>query len=250
MAKKTAIITGGAAGIGAAIAKRAAEAGYRVGIVDINGDKAKEMAKSLPDAIGIAADVTDAKSAEKAFETFGDTPDLLVNNAGIVRFGPLLEQTVEAYRAVVEVNFVAVFIMSQAAARRMIKRGSGNIVNITSLNAIVPGPNAGAYPATKAAVANLTSHMAMEWGPQGLRINAVAPGFIDAGISAPIYADPGVRQLRGSAVPSRRLGTAQEIADAVMFLASDAAAYINGHQLVVDGGVTPSLLMQLPREKK
>src|SRR5262245_56916191 len=118
MAKKTAIITGGAAGIGAAIAKRASDQGYRVGIVDINADKAKEMAKSLPDAIGIAADVTDAKSAEKAFETFGDTPDLLVNNAGIVRFGPLLEQSVENYRAVVEVNFVAVFIMSQAAARR------------------------------------------------------------------------------------------------------------------------------------
>jgi NAD(P)-dependent dehydrogenase (short-subunit alcohol dehydrogenase family) len=249
MASKSAIVTGAGAGIGAAIARHAAAAGYRVGVLDIDESKAAAVARELPNAIAIGADVTDEKSVERAFEKLGEELDLLVNNAGIVRFGPLVEQTPEMYRAVVEVNLVGCFIMSRAAAKRMLPRGSGCIVNITSMNAIAPGPNAGAYPATKAALANLTSHMAMEWGPSGLRVNAVAPGFIDAGISAPIYADEGVRKLRGSAVPSRRLGTADEIADAVMFLASDAAAYVNGHQLVVDGGVTPSLLMQLPREK-
>jgi NAD(P)-dependent dehydrogenase (short-subunit alcohol dehydrogenase family) len=127
-------------------------------------------------------------------------------------------------------------------------RGRGNIVNITSINSITPGPNAGAYPAAKAGLARLTEQMALEWGPLGLRVNAVAPGFIDAGISAPFFANPAVRELRSRAVPMRRLGTAADVAEAVMFLASDEASYVNGHELVVDGGVVSSLLLQLPRE--
>jgi NAD(P)-dependent dehydrogenase (short-subunit alcohol dehydrogenase family) len=90
--------------------------------------------------------------------------------------------------------------------------------------------------------------MALEWGPGGVRVNAVAPGFIDAGMSAPIYANPRVRELRGAAVPVGRLGTAADIANAVLFLASDEGAYINGHELIVDGGVVNSVLARLPRE--
>jgi NAD(P)-dependent dehydrogenase (short-subunit alcohol dehydrogenase family) len=149
---------------------------------------------------------------------------------------------------VVEVNLMGTFVPAWVVGVRMVARGSGVIINTSSINAITPGPNTGAYPATKAAIAKLTEHMAIEWGPSGVRVTCVAPGFIDAGMSAPIYANPGVRALRGGAVPQRRLGSADDVAAAVMFLASDDAGYINGHQLVVDGGVVHSLLAQLPRE--
>jgi len=151
---------------------------------------------------------------------------------------------------VLEVNLVGAYIMAKAAARGMLERGSGIIINITSINAIAPGPNAGAYPAAKAGLARLTEQMALEWGPRGIRVNAVAPGFIDGGISTPFYRDPAVRALRTQAVPIRRLGICEDIAEAVAFLASERASYISGHQLVVDGGVVPSVLLQLPREPK
>jgi NAD(P)-dependent dehydrogenase (short-subunit alcohol dehydrogenase family) len=121
------------------------------------------------------------------------------------------------------------------------------VVNITSMNGVAAGPNAGAYGSSKAAVALLTSQMALEWGPLGIRVNAIAPGLIDAGMSEPIYADPVVRAARESKVPLGRLGVASDIADVVLFLASEGAAYIHGHNIVVDGGVTGSVIAHLPR---
>ncbi|GIX14885.1 MAG: hypothetical protein KatS3mg118_2844 [Paracoccaceae bacterium] len=176
-------------------------------------------------------------------------PDLLVNNAGIGRFAPLMDIDIADFRAVLKVNLEGAFIMARACARGMAERGGGAIVNITSLNALTAGPGAGAYPAAKAGLARLTEQMAQEWGPLGIRVNAVAPGFIDAGISTPFYRDPEVRALRAGAVPARRLGTAEDVAEAVAFLASGAAAYVNGVQLPVDGGVAVSLLSQLPRSR-
>ncbi len=254
MAHRTAFVTGGGAGLGAAIALKLAADGYRVAVVDANGETARATAARLDGAIGLQADVTEATQVEQAVAAaelaFGASLDVLVNNAGIVRFGSLLEQSVEDFRRVVDVNLVGVFIVSQIVARRMVARGSGAIVNITSINAITPGPNAGAYPATKAAIARLTEHFAVELGPHGVRVNSVAPGFIDGGMSAPIFADPKVRALRGSGVPLRALGLVEDVANAVAFLASDAARYINAHQLVVDGGVVANLLSLLPREEK
>jgi NAD(P)-dependent dehydrogenase (short-subunit alcohol dehydrogenase family) len=242
---KKAIVTGGAGDIGRAIAKRLAAESWRVGLLDVGGEALQRAAAELG-ATALAADVTNEVSVETALATFGAV-DLIVNNAGIGRFGPLLELTMADFRSVIEVNLIGAFITARAAARDMVKRGSGVIVNITSINALTTGPNSGGYPAAKAGLAKLTEQMAQEWGPLGLRINAIAPGFIDAGISTPFYADPKVRASRGGAVPSRRLGIADDVASAVIFLASDAASYINGHQLVVDGGVSVSLLSQLPR---
>jgi len=244
---KTAIVTGAGAGLGAAISRRFAAGGYRVGVLDLDPARSAEMAASLPGATALSADVTDLAAVQAAFDAFGSVPDVLVNNAGIVLFGALLDQAPERFGKTISVNLMGTYTCSWVAATRMVPRGWGAIINLTSINAITPGPNAGGYPASKAAIASLTQQMALEWGPLGLRVNSIAPGFIDAGMSAPIYAQQTVRNLRGGAVPSRRLGVAEDIAHAAWFLASDDAAYINGHQLVVDGGVVHSLLAQLPR---
>jgi NAD(P)-dependent dehydrogenase (short-subunit alcohol dehydrogenase family) len=244
---KSALVTGAARGLGAAIASRLAHDGYRVAIVDADEAGARATAASLPEAAAFGADVTDEAAIEAVLEAFGDAPDVLVNNAGIVRFGPLLEHSVADFRKVLDVNLTGTFIVTCAVARRMVPAGSGAIVNITSLNAIAPSPDAGAYPASKAGVALLTQHFALALGPHGIRVNAVAPGFIDAGMSAPIYEDADVRSVRGSQVPVGSLGTAEDVAEAVAFLASDKARYTTGHQLMVDGGLSFSLKNHLPR---
>ncbi len=248
---KTALVTGAGGGLGAAIARRLAGEGYRVALLDTDAVGLETEAARIPGALAIQADVTDEARIEEVVaalgERFGGAPDLLVNNAGIVRFGDILEHSVADFRKVVDVNLNGTFIVTRAVARGMAARGSGAIVNITSLNAVAPSPDAGAYPATKAAVALLTQHLALSLAPRGVRVNAVGPGFIDAGMSAPIYADPAARAVRGGAVPARSLGTAEDIAEAVLFLASDKARYIHGQHLMVDGGVSFSLKMHLPR---
>ncbi len=246
---RTMLVTGGAKGLGAGICRRAAHAGYAVAVLDLDRGDCESLVRLLPGAghRALRANVARETEVAMAFDELGVVPDVVVNNAGIVRFGPLIEQTVDDFRLVVDVNLVGTYIVAREAALRMVGRGSGVIINMSSINALNPGPGAGAYPATKAAVANLTEHLALELGPSGIRVNCVAPGFIDGGMSTPIYADARVRQSRGGAVPLRRLGEVDDIANAVVWLASDESRYVNGHQLVVDGGVAHSVLMQLPR---
>ena len=249
---KHVFVTGGGGDIGAAIGMCANTAGYQVTLIDQDPARAQQRASQIAGAIGVHCNVTDETSVEAAFDAaiahFGSVPDLVVNCAGIARFAPLIDQSLEDFRQVIDVNLVSGFIVGRAAARRMVPRGSGCIVNITSINGVTPAPGSGAYPAAKSGLARLTELMAVEWGPLGLRVNAVAPGFIDAGLSTPFFANPVVRKLREQAVPTRRLGSAMDIAQAVLFLGSDAASYINGHELVVDGGATRALLALLPRE--
>jgi NAD(P)-dependent dehydrogenase (short-subunit alcohol dehydrogenase family) len=245
---RTGLVTGAAQGIGAAIARRLSGDGWRVGVLDVD-DRAHATAATLDNAVGLIADITDADAVEAALDELG-APDLAVNNAGIVRFGPLIDLSTTDFEDVVRVNLVGTFTVARAAARRMLAAGvAGNIVNVTSMNGVAPGPNGGAYGASKAAIALLTQQMAVEWGPLGLRVNAVAPGLILAGMSDPIYADPEVRAAREGKVPLGRLGTAEDIANVVAFLASDEAAYITGQNVLVDGGVTMSIIANLPRPK-
>jgi NAD(P)-dependent dehydrogenase (short-subunit alcohol dehydrogenase family) len=241
---RTMLVTGAARGLGAAIARAAAKNGYTVTAVDV----AHRSEAAPEDGIANAeASVTDMQAIERVLDTFG-TPDVVVNNAGIVRFGPLVDQSADDFRVVVDVNLVGTYLVARAAARRWMAEGRpGVVVNITSMNGVAAGPNAGSYGASKAGIAMLTSQMAIEWGPHGIRVNAVAPGLIDAGMSTPIYVDPVTREARESKVPLGRLGTADDIADVVLFLASDAAAYVHGQNIVVDGGVTGSVIAHLPR---
>jgi NAD(P)-dependent dehydrogenase (short-subunit alcohol dehydrogenase family) len=247
MTRRSAIITGGASAMSTDVARRLLALGWRVALLDL-GPMADHPLQETADVSFYAADVTAEAQVAAALADFGGVPDLLVNAAALIRFGAMHEQSAESFRKVVDVNVCGTLIPSLLVARGMAERGSGVIVNVTSINAINPGPGTGAYPASKAAVAKLTEQMALEWGPLGIRVNAIAPGFIDCGMSAVVYADPVIRAERSKGVPVRRLGLPGDIAAGVMFLASDEAAYIHGHHLVVDGGVTPSLLSHLRRE--
>lgn len=240
---KLAVITGGGGGIAAAIARHASSAGYRVALLDVAGGDSDD-----PAITHHAVDVTEETGVAAVLEGLGAVPDLLVNAAATIRFGLFTDQTPADFRRVIDVNVCGTLIPAVLAARGMAARGSGVIVNLTSINAINPGPGTGAYPCSKAAVAKLSEHMALEWGPLGIRVNALAPGFIDTGMSVSTYADATVRAERSTGMPVRRLGVADDVASAVMFLASDAAAYIHGHHLVVDGGVSVSLPSHLKRE--
>jgi len=243
---KSILVTGAGSGIGEAIARSASAAGYRVGVLDIDAISAQAVASSMENAVPLQAAVHEPAQVEAALDLFG-TPDALVNNAGIVRFGPLLDQRLADWQAVVDVNLTGAFVCATACARRMAATGHGSIVSLTSINGIAPGPNAGAYGATKAAIAMLSQQMSIEWGPLGIRVNTVAPGLIDGGMSAPIFADDEFRRRRTEKVPVGRLGTVDDIARAVLYLCSDEADYITGHQLVVDGGVINSIIANLPR---
>ncbi len=251
---RTVLVTGAGRGLGAAVAAAAAGAGWTVGVLDRDAAAAGAVTADLgPAAVALEADTTRADEVEAALGRLAEAtgrpaPDGLVANAGIVRFGPLLDLTDTDWRDVVEVNLTGTFVTARAVARRMIAAGrGGSVVAVTSMNGVAPGPNAGAYGATKAAVARLTQQMALEWGRHGIRVNAVAPGLIDAGMSEPIYADPEVRRRREGAVPLGRLGTGADVAGAVLYLLSDAAAYVTGTELLVDGGVTMSVIATLPR---
>lgn len=245
---KTAIVTGAGAGIGKAICQKLSQNNYRVGMLDLNKENVDEASKGVENSFPLHGDVTNQESIKKAFEKFGEIPDLLVNNVGIVLFGPLEEHSVEDYSKSLNINLLGSFITSRILINDMIKRGSGSIINMSSVNGVNPGIGIGAYPASKAGIISMTQQMAIEWGKFGIRVNCISPGFIDAGMSKPIYEDPKVRELRGGAVPSGRLGEADDIANAVLFLDSENASYVNGHNLVVDGGVISSVIAQLPRE--
>jgi len=242
-----AVVTGAGAGLGASIAERLASEGYAVALLDQDGDAASRRAEELTGASAFQVDVSNPEQVADVFSCIGAV-DLLVNNAGIARFGPLLEQSPADMQAVINVNLMGTALCAQQAAKQMAEQGAGCIINLSSINAVTPGPNVGLYAATKAAVHNLTILQALEWGPMGVRVNAIAPGFIDAGMSAPFFEQASVREKRAGGVPLKRLGQADDVVNAVVYLQSEAAQYVSGHQLVVDGGVVGSLLAHLPRD--
>lgn len=245
---KRLLVTGAAGGIGSEIARYAGNLGYKVGLIDVDQDGLEKLAKEIPHSIVLPADISNEESVQDSLNTFNDSPDALINCAGIVRFGSLLDQNAEDFRKVFEVNLLGCYIMSCAVARLMMKRGSGNIVNISSLSGGKhPAIHAGAYAATKAGVAMLSEQMSLEWGKDGIRVNTISPGFIDAGMAASHYADKQEREKREKMVPIQRIGTAEDIAKVAMFLLSDDSSYIHGENILVDGGVINSVLANINR---
>lgn len=246
---KQAIVTGAGGGLGFSICKILSENDYAVAAVDLKFSDSKRTTDRLKNATPFSADVREESSVKSMYDEVGNAPDLIVNNAGIARFGKLFDQKISDFQDVVQTNLVGSFIVATEGARRMVKEEKkGSVINITSVHSVNPGPGVGAYPTAKSGLYSLTKLMALEWGEFGIRVNAIAPGFIDAGMSKPFFENPKIRESRGKAVPLQRLGSANDIANTVLFLSSEKSSYINANEIVVDGGVIHSVLMHLPRD--
>lgn len=244
---KIALITGGASGIGRATALRFAQEGAAVVIADVNAEAAQGVVKEIEAAGGqalfVSCDVTQAQDCQRAVEaavaTFGGL-DILFNNAGIIRRADVLGTTEEEWDRVMAVNVKSIFLMSKYAIPHMQKRGGGAIINTSSGWGLKGGGNAAAYCASKGAVINLTRAMAIDHGPQNIRVNAVCPGDTDTPMLRSEAKQLGQAEheflAESAARPLGRYGKPEEIAEAALFLASDAASYITGAALVVDGG--------------
>ncbi len=236
--QKAAIVTGGASGIGAAVVRRLASAGCAVAILDV-----KEPEK-LAGALAIRTDVSDEAAVRAAIEQvvseFGAL-DILINNAGIEINGAVPDLTTDQWDRQVAVNLRSVFLCSKFAIPHMRGRG-GAIVNVSSVHATVSWPNCPAYDAAKAGMLGLTRAMAVDHGPEGIRVNVVCPGYIDTPLLRSVLGAGGELEQTVERVarfhPARRIGTPEEVAEAIFFLASDAARFITGACLPVDGGLT------------
>ncbi|HLS87767.1 MAG TPA: SDR family oxidoreductase [Burkholderiales bacterium] len=236
---KVAVVTGAARGIGLAVARRFLHEGYRVAALDIDGP---ELGKSCGDCLAIECDVAQpaqvASAVARIEEAFGRI-DALVNNAGVAVFKPILDTTYEEWRHVMAVNLDGPFLCTQACAPVMLRSGGGAVVNVASISGLRASTLRVAYGTSKAALMHLTRQQAAELGNAGIRVNAVAPGPVDTAMAKQVHT-PAIRAGYHDAIPLNRYGTEDEIAAAVVFLCSDAASYVNGQTLAVDGGFDAS----------
>ncbi|QND45061.1 SDR family oxidoreductase (plasmid) [Rhizobium lusitanum] len=242
---RRALVTGSSQGIGLALAKGLAAAGAEL---VLNGRDAEKLARTAALFEGkvhtLPFDATDheaVRSAVDAFEAGTGAIDILVNNAGMQFRSPLEEFPADAFERLLRTNISSVFNVGQAAARHMIKRGAGKIINIASVQTALARPSIAPYTATKGAVGNLTKGMATDWAKYGLQCNAIAPGYFDTPLNAALVADADFSAWLEKRTPAGRWGRVEELVGACIFLASDASSFVNGHVLYVDGGITASL---------
>jgi NAD(P)-dependent dehydrogenase (short-subunit alcohol dehydrogenase family) len=249
------IVTGAGSGIGRGIALRFAEEGAAVVLADVNRSQGEAAAQACEAAGGralfVATDVSKAADCrtlvQKSVEAFGQV-DTLVNNAGVNFVKPTLAMDEADWDRVIDVDLKGTFLCSRYALEVMVPRGQGNIINIASVHTLATLPEAAPYAAAKGGVEMMTKSMAIEFAPHGIRVNAVSPGLTDTQIWADIQdaaADAeAARQHWYDNIPMRRVQSPREVANVVLFLASDAASYITGANIFTDGGMTAQLINQ------
>jgi NAD(P)-dependent dehydrogenase (short-subunit alcohol dehydrogenase family) len=238
---KVALVTGAARGIGLATAKRFLADGWRVALLDIEGELQENAVAALNntgDTLALTCDVSDADGVTAAIAAiqrrFGRL-DALVNNAGVAVFAPVLETSDADWSRILAVNLTGPFLCTKAAAPLMRENGGGAIVNITSISAVRASTLRSAYGTSKAGLAHLTKQLAVELASLGIRVNGVAPGPVETAMAKAVH----TREIRADyhdAIPLNRYGLEEELAEAIFFLCSDRASYITGQILAVDGG--------------
>ncbi len=242
-----ALVTGATGGLGSAMCRAFAAAGASVALAEhpTRLEEAHQMARSLSElgvsTTAVEMDVTALESIERAVahvDVALGGADILVANAGVNVPKPALDVTEDDWDRVLDVDLKGVFFTCQAAGRRMVRRGSGAIVNVASQNGVIGYPQRAAYCAAKAGVVNLTRVLALEWASSGVRVNAIGPTFVETPLTKITLAQPEIRDDILRRIPRGRLGTPEEVANAVLFLASPAASLITGTLLLADGGWT------------
>ncbi|HWD05887.1 MAG TPA: SDR family NAD(P)-dependent oxidoreductase [Amycolatopsis sp.] len=243
----TALVTGAGRGIGRAIARRLAAAGYEIVAVDLDEDAAKAVAHELGGRAE-KCDVTDEAAVGNLATSLTEL-SVLVNNAGIFPPGTVRDVPIEQFRRVMDVNLLAPLVLTQKLMP-LLEASGGAVVNIASMAAKVPTPGTGAYSPSKAALVSLTKLCAVELGGTGVRFNAVAPGGVQTEGTANVSADPEREARFNALVPLGRRAQPEDIADVVAFFASDAARYVTGQVLYVDGGLTEGTVTYLQAAQK
>lgn len=242
---KVAIVTGAGSGIGRGIALAFAKEGAKVVVADWLEEGGKETTEQVShingEVVYIKTDVSKAADVDQMINTCLDAfgrVDILVNNAGIVKSGPLHETREEDWDAVINTNLKGVFLGSKRAIPEMLRQGRGKIINITSIAGLVGFEDTGPYCASKGGVIALTREMALEYAKHKINVNCIAPGVIKTAMTKDMLADQAQQQFFESSTPFPRLGEAEDIAFAAVYLASDESDFVSGHVLVVDGGWT------------
>lgn len=248
------VVTGGGSGIGQGVAVALALEGAKVAVLDVIESGSQETLNLISTAGGeglaLSCDVSSLESVEAARDAirahFGD-PQVLVNVAGIQRRGGLSSLSLQDWNRVIDVNLTGYFICSQVFGKAMLEKRDGALVHISSVMSDYPSPLAGAYSVTKAGIRMLSRQLAVEWGSSGVRSNCVAPALVITPLSQKTYDRPGVLERRSAAVPLGRIGLPADMAQAVLFLVSSRASYVNGTELLVDGGFQSNLMSLVPR---
>ena len=242
LAGKNALVTGSSRGMGAAIAIALAEAGAHValhGSETVPAEVIEKVSATGANHAALTADLTHPDNChglvERAITALGSI-DILINNAGITRRAPAVDFSVEDWNDVIALNLTSVFRLCQSAARPMLERGHGKIVNIASLLSFQGGITVPSYAAAKGGVAQITKALANEWAARGIQVNAIAPGYMATELTEALQNDATRNRQILERIPAGRWGAPEDVAGAAVFLASPASNYINGHILVVDGG--------------
>lgn len=248
------VVTGGGGGIGRATALSFAKAGAKVAAIDRDERGLEvtraELVKLSPDHVVAACDTSSVESITAASEKTGKALgpcDVLVNTAAVLRPGGLDALSLAEWNAVLSVNLTGYFLCAQIFGRQMRTQGRGSIVHVSSVAGSNAQGHSGAYSVSKAGVIMLSQQLANEWGPYGIRSNVVSPGLVVTPMSQAFYDTPGVTERRKAVVPMRRIGMPQDMADAILFLASDRASYVSGDEVTVDGGFVRMLMNLVPR---